>query len=188
MTVPPDWWIEMDAELERLRLIAAAHNVRGDRLRWSSVDALSKYHERMCIALLRHHGWVADHWGQALISDQLREAIKATKCPARWSPDVLAVRGKEWALIDCKAEVKNGTANYAIEAAALEAMVAWAMANTDEHGECGYVWHDFAWTSALDIHMSGDKWSGPTECGYVWHDFGNFRDRFARPSAGRVAS
>ena len=180
----PSWWLDLEAELEQLRLVASEH--RSGARRWESVNALSAHHERMCIALLRHHGWVADHWGQALISEQLREALKATHCPARWSPDVLAVRGRDWVLIDCKAEVNNGTPNHSIEVAALEAMVAWAMANTDAHGRCGYVWHDFSWTDALRLHMTGEKergrpstngsgtpyWLFPKTLGE------NFRDRF----------
>ena len=189
----PDWWPPMAAELERLRSDASLHNRRGDPMRWSTVDAMAKHHERMCLALLRHHGWVADHWGQALISEELRAAIKATTCPARWSPDILAIRGREWVLIDCKAEVKVDTPNYSLEAAALDAMFAWTMANTDEHGDCGYVWHDFSWTPAHAIHLSGDKWRGPlstngsgTPYWLIPKTIGSpFRDRFAIDGAQR---
>lgn len=179
----------MADELERLRQVAAMHQRRGDPLRWPTIDDLARHHENMVIALLRHHGWIADHWGQALVSDELRRALKGTSSPARWSPDILAVRGREWALIDCKAEVKVDTPNYSLEIAAFDAMFAWMMASTDPHGDCGYVWHDFSWTPTQAIHLTGEKWLGPTSANgsgtpywLIPKSIGSaFRDRFRIP-------
>jgi hypothetical protein len=156
----PDWWTEMCDELERRRVTAAAHQRTGDPQRWATTNALARHHEGMCIALLRHHGWVADHWGQALISDDLRDALRLTQCPARWSPDILAVRGCEWVLLDCKTETRMDTPNFSIEMAALDACFAWSMASTDPNGVCGFVWHDFSWSPAAHVHLA-PKTQGP---------------------------
>lgn len=99
-------------------------------------------HEQLVRAHVVDAGWVCEPWGQALLSPRLRDALRRTDCPARWSPDLLAVNADGlWLFIDAKAEMRTDTEFFSLERAAYQSHEAWAKAN-GTLGSFVYVWDD----------------------------------------------
>lgn len=78
-------------------------------------------------------GWQAEPYGQALLSEDMRRALRrcrtlaGRKAPVRWMPDIIAVRSPEVRFIDAKAGQKwEATGNHDIEADALQAALRWS--------------------------------------------------------------
>lgn len=158
----PDRWASLRGELERLRVVAAAHQGRRDPERVPTNYALCHHHEAIIIEMLQSSGWEAHRWGQGILSDRFTKALRSTKSPLRWSADVIAVCGSDWAMIDAKAETRIDTAYYSIEKAAASAMWGQRMAaNNDPHGQFLFVWHDFRVSNATDVMCDGMRIEGP---------------------------
>lgn len=51
---------------------------------------------------LARRGWTACLWGQGELPPGVAKALRQTRSPLRWLPDILAVRGQEVVLVDAK--------------------------------------------------------------------------------------
>lgn len=71
--------------------------------------------------MLRDRRYTVQPFGQGLLIPEVREAIQHLKpaVPWRWTPDLIAVRGKKVALVDPKSGWRDDTGNVAIELAAI---------------------------------------------------------------------
>lgn len=124
---------------------------------WARVHAyfesrigFAEAHEALVAEHIRAAGWTCGPWGQALLTDELRDALRATDCPARWSPDLLAVHGVRWLFVDAKAEIRTDTPNFSIELSAFRSHVAWRDANR-QLGSFVYVWDDLTCSYIEDL-------------------------------------
>lgn len=109
---------------------------------WELRKQLSEAHEAVVRLRVRQAGWVCDHWGQALLTEELRTALRGTSCPARWAPDLVAVRGREWRFVEAKADTSD-TPTFSIEKATLSSHVSWYRGHNEGPAGFVYVWDDF---------------------------------------------
>lgn len=58
--------------------------------------------EQRVTAELADRGWTVTPWGQGAWPEQVRAALARTDSDLRWIPDLVAARGRDLALIDCK--------------------------------------------------------------------------------------
>lgn len=143
------------AARERARALAAASPCFATR------NQLATAHETLVIDLFRSAGWTIDRWGQALLTEIIRDALRRTPSYLRWAPDAVAVAGADVLLVDAKTEIRQDTAYFALEAAALDAHICWSMAM--QH-DVIYVWDDLTTSSVSDIQRGvaqGTVRSGP---------------------------
>jgi hypothetical protein len=78
-------------------------------------------HEHTVADALDVRGWLVQPWGQGLIREEIRAAMVTRWPPVlwRWIPDLIAVRGRQLALVDPKTSLRSDTPNFAIEQSAL---------------------------------------------------------------------
>ena len=83
-------------------------------------------HEQAVIDRLNREGWLAERFGQALLTEACRNAMKSwSDCALRptlmrWLPDILACSPMKLFLVDAKCG-RTDTPNYDIESASVEA-------------------------------------------------------------------
>lgn len=133
---------------DNLRLLEACRSRARRANDWETRKQLAEAHEECVIDLLRQAGWVADHWGQGMLTDDLRTALRGTTSPLRWAPDVLAVRGSTTTFVDAKSEIRQDTPNFSLEKSAFSAHFSWWVGNG---GHLVYVWDDFRASHIRDI-------------------------------------
>lgn len=78
-------------------------------------------HEQKVFAALVEVGWTVGLFGQALLSKDLRLALRAVSrsMPVRWLPDFIAVRGNDAIFVDAKCHLSE-TPNHSIEVDSFE--------------------------------------------------------------------
>ena len=81
------------------------------------------------IEWLRGKGWTAEPFGQGLLTDKMRDALKQVRppTPVRWMPDVIAVKGSRVLLLDAKTG-RDDTENVSLEDASSRAALAFVIA------------------------------------------------------------
>jgi Holliday junction resolvase len=85
-------------------------------------------HERAVADRVRQAGWLCEPFGQALLSEAMRQALRHSgRTPVRWMPDLIAVRARDVLFIDAKT-VQSATANFSIEADAYDSAQRWSSA------------------------------------------------------------
>ncbi|GAA4980490.1 hypothetical protein [Kitasatospora paranensis] len=91
--------------------------------------AIGDAHERRVTEELNHRGWDVSPWGQGVMGEPVRVALRSTDSFLRWTPDLIAARDGQVVLIDCKSRMTSRTSSrHAIENAAVTAhlqLVAW---------------------------------------------------------------
>lgn len=91
--------------------------------------AIGDAQEHYVAEQLTLRGWEVNFWGQGLLTRNLRDALRGTDSFIRWIPDLIASKGKELVLIDCKSRMTSrNTGRHAVERAAVHAhlqLVAW---------------------------------------------------------------
>ena len=95
------------------------------------VAAMTTWTERKTVGdLLEQHvaeeltirGWTVNPWGQGVLTEEVRFALKSSDSYLRWTPDLVAARGESVVLIDCKARMTSSASNRnSIERAAVKA-------------------------------------------------------------------
>lgn len=116
---------------------------------WETRKQLAEAHEECVKDMVRQAGWVCDNWGQGMLTDDLRAALRPTKSPLRWAPDLLAVRGQTVTFIDAKSEIRQDTPNFSIERRAFASHFSWWVGNSVHFI---YVWDDFRCSHIKDIN------------------------------------
>lgn len=78
---------------------------------------------------LKRNGWMAERFGQGLLSQQMRAALLRVQpaTPIRWLPDILAVKHCRVVLLDAKGG-RDDTPNVSIEEASSRAALAFSHA------------------------------------------------------------
>lgn len=106
-------------------------------------------HEHDVAERLRAHGWTVEPFGQALLVEAIRTALRHyAHLPLRWMPDLLGVRGDDIpVLIDAKWG-RSDTPNYDLERDAFDAHLRWWWAMRTQFW---YVWHDFHYSTIEQI-------------------------------------
>jgi hypothetical protein len=97
----------------------------------------AQWHENWVITELRRLEWQAAPFGQALLPRDIREGLRqcetlaGRKAPARWMPDIIALKPPDLRFIDAKAgSTWRRTGNHDIERDALQAALRWSGALT----------------------------------------------------------
>lgn len=104
-------------------------------------------HERAVRDLLTKHGWLAQEYGAAMLTDQMAEALRATESLLRWTPDIIACRETQVVLVDAKTG-RDDTPNYCIEKRSVDAARAFAIIEP-----VYFVFHDMQVLSVDDIDL-----------------------------------
>lgn len=125
---------------------------------WDRRKKIGDALEQRVAGELRSRAWVVNPWGQGVLDERIRYALRRTDSFARWTPDLVAARDETVCFIDCKANMTGGTRRrHAIERAAVRAhlqLVAW----TDL--PLYYVFDDLGVATPYDVLMAGQH--GPT--------------------------
>ncbi|MET7639842.1 hypothetical protein [Streptomyces sp. NPDC005438] len=110
-------------------------------------------HEQCVARELDERGWTVDEWGQGALSPVARAALRGTDSFLRWTPDLIAARGRHLFMIDCKSRMtSHATGRHAVEAAAVTAhlqLAAWTQLPV-----C-YVFDNLDVLTPLDVLMTG---------------------------------
>lgn len=125
---------------------------------WDQRKRLGDALERRVADALRGRGWHVNAWGQGVIDEPVRRALRSSDSFARWTPDLVAARNRIVCFIDCKANMTGrASQRHAIERAAVKAhlqFVAW------NNLPVYYVFDDLGVATPYDILMAGEP--GPT--------------------------
>jgi hypothetical protein len=112
-------------------------------------------HEQYVAEQLTLRGWEVNPWGQGLLTRKLQDALRVTDSFIRWIPDLIAAKGKDLVLIDCKARMTSrNTGRHAVERAAVHAhlqLVAWTRLPVY------YVFDDLGVLSPHDVLIAGQE-------------------------------
>src|SRR5262245_53343513 len=111
--------------------------------------AQGKAHEIEVTSRLRSHGWAVEPFGQALLTEAIRAALRRhAHLPLRWMPDLLAVRGDDLPLmVDAKTS-QPGYSSYVLERDAFDGALRWWWAMRTQHW---LVWGDFHYSTIEQI-------------------------------------
>ncbi|QKW48202.1 hypothetical protein [Streptomyces buecherae] len=114
-------------------------------------------HEQRVARELNHRGWSVDGWGQGVLSEAVRCALRGTDSSLRWTPDLIAAKDRQLFMIDCKSRMTSRTTSrHAVEKAAVMAhlhLAAWTQLPV-----C-YVFDNLDVLSPYDVLMTG--YTGP---------------------------
>lgn len=85
------------------------------------VDAVA--HENAICVQLGRRGWSVEPFGQALLSERMRDGMRQVHYPVfwRWLPDLIACRDGRIVLVDGKYELRTDTPNFSVEMSARHA-------------------------------------------------------------------
>ncbi|KAA6223669.1 hypothetical protein CP973_18640 [Streptomyces albofaciens JCM 4342] len=115
--------------------------------------AIGGAHEEHVAHELTLRGWDVSPWGQGTLTANVRRVLRTTDSSIRWMPDLIAVRGEDLALVDCKSRMTSGTTHrHAVERAAVRAhlqLTAWT------YLPVFYVFDDLGVLSAHDVLTHG---------------------------------
>ena len=76
-------------------------------------------HERRVAEELALRGWDVSPWGQGVLTEAVRVALRGTESSLRWTPDLVAAKDRQVFLIDCKSRMTSRiTHRHAVERAA----------------------------------------------------------------------
>jgi hypothetical protein len=75
--------------------------------------------------VLQQQGWAAEPFGQALLSEDMRNHLRHRPTAARWLPDIIAAQGDTVIYVDAKASSAHQTGNHAVETASSTALHLW---------------------------------------------------------------
>jgi hypothetical protein len=127
---------------------------------WNRRKKIGDALERCVADELRSRAWVVNPWGQGILDEGIRSALRRTDSSVRWTPDLVAARGETICFIDCKGNMTGGARQrHAVERAAVKAhlqLVAW----TDL--PVYYVFDNLGVATPYDVLMAGRR--GPTPC------------------------
>lgn len=89
---------------------------------WNARLATGLEHEERVRAELERRGWTTSPYGQGVLDEQVRRALKLTDSPRRFDPDFIVAQGSTVCGIDAKATMRGDAAHtYTISRKVLEA-------------------------------------------------------------------
>ncbi|MGW1655516.1 hypothetical protein [Streptomyces atratus] len=93
--------------------------------------AVDDAHELRVAQELTWRGWNVDPWGQGVLTEAVRSALRGTDSALRWTPDLIVAKRQQIALIDRKSRMTSrATSRHVVERAAVTAhlqLVAWTL-------------------------------------------------------------
>jgi hypothetical protein len=120
---------------------------------WDRRKRIGDALERRVATELRSRAWSVSQWGQGILDEEIRQALRRTDSSARWTPDLIAARTETACFIDCKANMSGGTRRrHAIERAAVRAHLQ-LVAMTDL--PVYYVFDDLGVATPYDVLTDG---------------------------------
>lgn len=116
---------------------------------WTARKEVGDAHEARVRYELEQRGWTVAQYGQALLPEQIRRALKVTDSAMRWDPDLVAACGSYVCLVDAKAAMRGADAHrYNISRKALKAHLAmFAMLDLPIY----YVFSNLGVATAVDV-------------------------------------
>lgn len=78
---------------------------------WSERKAVGDAHEQRVREELERRGWTVSTYGQAILDERIRRALRTTNSRRRWDPDLIAANGTTIALIDAKSCMRGEDAH-----------------------------------------------------------------------------
>jgi hypothetical protein len=79
-------------------------------------------HELRVRAELEKRGWAVSPYGQGILGEPIRRALRHTESRMRWDPDMIAAQGSSVCLIDAKTSMRGDDAwSYTLSRKALSA-------------------------------------------------------------------
>lgn len=131
----------------------------------------ARHHEEHVAAEFRRCGFTVDPFGQALLSDAARFALRSVNPPSglRWIADFIVWRSDVTAfLVDAKASLRNDTESFSIETASYETQLAFERIGQP----VVFVFADMTWNRACDLRphriCSGSARGSGTPFVLVW--------------------
>jgi hypothetical protein len=89
---------------------------------WADRKLVGDAHETRVRHELEQRGWTVSAYGQGVLAEPIRRALKAADSRMRWDPDLVAAHGSSICLIDAKASMRGEDAwTYAISRKAVRA-------------------------------------------------------------------
>lgn len=89
---------------------------------WAERKEVGDLHEQHVAEELTLRGWTVNPWGQGILTHPVRAVLRNTDSSLRWTPDLVAARGENVVLIDCKARMTSSASErHAVERAAVKA-------------------------------------------------------------------
>ncbi len=137
-------------------LIVPARDRRATLARMPSFQqrkAVGDAHEAHVAHELAERGWDVSPWGQAVLTQAVRAALRRTDSFLRWTPDLAAAQDRRVVLIDCKGRMTSRTSHrHAVERSAVMAhlhLTAWTQLPV------AYVFDDLGVLTPWDVLLSG---------------------------------
>lgn len=134
--------------------------------------SIGQDHEARVAAAIRAQGWIAESFGQGVLSPTMRDALRVWDTALRWMPDLLCVRPCDDAapagdcvrLVDAKWSDVQDTANYDFECKSVAAHDRWIV---------GYGHH--VWLVFYDLRCCrvADALASPRLHKGTWHGRGS---------------
>lgn len=93
-------------------------------MNFSARKAMAAQHEKAVAARLESAQWNVDPFGQGLLPERQRTALRELDTPLRWLPDLIASKcgtRPRIILVDAKTGWRTDTPNYCIEKSAIDA-------------------------------------------------------------------
>ncbi|MFC7619379.1 hypothetical protein [Microlunatus sp. GCM10028923] len=126
---------------------------------WEQRKRVGDSLERRVAEELRGRGWHVNAWGQGVLDEPVRQALRATETFARWTPDLVVARNRTVCFVDCKANMTGRVSRrHAIERAAVRAhlqLVAW------NNLPVYYVFDSLGVATPYDVLMAGEPGGTP---------------------------
>lgn len=85
--------------------------------------SFSYRYEQHVIWVLQQQGFCAEPFGQAMLSDAMRDQLRRNQTKVRWLPDIVAAGEGQVFYVDAKASTAEKTGNHAVETASTESLL-----------------------------------------------------------------
>jgi hypothetical protein len=89
---------------------------------WAARKAVGDDHEGRVRLEIERRGWTVAPYGQGILPEQVRNALRLTDSTMRWDPDFVAAHGSTLCLVDAKSSMRGDDAwTYTISRKAVRA-------------------------------------------------------------------
>lgn len=118
-------------------------------IEWTERKRVGDAHEARVRDELERRGWTVAPYGQGVLPEPIRRALKTTDSAMRWDPDLVAALGSYVCLIDAKSAMRGeATTRYNISRKALRAhLQMWALRDLPIY----YVFSNLGVATAVEV-------------------------------------
>lgn len=94
---------------------------------WTARKSIGDLLEQRVAEELTLRNWHVNPWGQGVLTESVRSALRGTDSSMRWTPDLIAARGEIVVMVDCKGRMTSSDSNrHSVERAAVRAHLQFA--------------------------------------------------------------